>query len=100
MPSGGINCPKDEAFSAFEEKMVVVIGEVIKVGAVFGGGKVLPRWFVWKGRKYTVEEITYTWKDKEGRETLHHFSVTDGSDLFELCYREREMSWYLASVEV
>jgi hypothetical protein len=87
-------------FSAFEEKMVVVIGEIIKVGAVFGGGKVLPKWFVWKGRKYEVEEITYTWKDKNGRETLHHFSVTDGSDLFELCYREREMSWYLASVEV
>jgi len=79
--------------------MITVIGEPIRVGAVFGSGEVLPRWFVWKGEKYPVERITYIWKDTEGRETIHHFSVTSGASLFELCYRERDMSWHLAAVE-
>jgi hypothetical protein len=79
--------------------MVVTIEEPVKVGVVFGDGKILPRWFVWRGRKHPVEKITYTWKEKQGRETLHHFSVTDGENLFELCYKEHDMSWYLAAVE-
>jgi hypothetical protein len=79
--------------------MVVVIEEAIKVGAVFGGGKVLPKWFFWRGKKYTVQSITHTWKDALGRETLHHFAVTDGATLFELCYKERAMCWYLAATD-
>jgi hypothetical protein len=35
--------------------MIVVIEELIKVGAVFGGGKVQPKWFFWRGRKYTIQ---------------------------------------------
>ena len=79
--------------------MVVAIEEQIKVAAVFGGGKVLPRWFVWRGRKYKITEITYIWKDTEGKKTRHHYAVTDGANLYELCYVEHDMSWYLASVE-
>ena len=79
--------------------MIVVIEESIKVGAVFGGGTVQPKWFFWRGRKYTVQRVTHTWKDAEGRETRHHFAVTDGATLFELCYRERAMCWYLAALE-
>ena len=80
--------------------MIVTIEEQVKVGAVFGNGKVIPKWFVWKGEKYPICAITYTWRDKEGKETRHHYSVTDGINLYELCYLERQMTWYLASVEV
>jgi hypothetical protein len=79
--------------------MVVVIEEYIKVGAVFGGGRVEPKWFLWRGQKYTVCRVTHTWKDAEGRETRHHFAVTDGATLFELCYQERAMNWILSAVE-
>ena len=47
------------------------INEIIKVGAVFKGSDILPRWFVWKNRKYAVKEVNYIWKDKQGVEDLH-----------------------------
>jgi hypothetical protein len=79
--------------------MITEIGEPIKVGAVFYEEKrIIPKWFVWQGRKYTIQRITFTWQVKEGSVTLYHFSVTDGNTLFEICYHPTTLRWHLMAI--
>jgi len=75
------------------------LDEKIGAGVFFGSGiKMRPLWFWWRGRKYQVKKITYTWKTKKGRATLYHFAVVDQSDnVFELCYDSESLVWKILS---
>lgn len=37
------------------------IDESIRAGAAFDNRKVMPMWFMWRGRYYKVRAVTYTW---------------------------------------
>jgi len=79
--------------------MITEVDEPVRVGAVFDKGpSVFPRWFVWHGRKYIIQRVTFSWKVKESIHFNYHFSVTDGVNLFELCYEPRTLAWKLMSV--
>jgi len=76
------------------------VREPIRVAAVFAPGQQIRLvWFDWQRRKHTVRETTYCWKDRAGEVTLLHFSVSDGTALFELVYNTVEQSWMLDGVE-
>jgi len=72
--------------------------ETIKVGAVFKGDQIVPKWFTWEGRKYIIKEINYNWLDKQGREKVHCFSVTDGANNYELSFHSEKTVWKLNKV--
>ena len=74
------------------------INAVIKVGAVFKGSNIAPKWFIWEGRKYNVKSIDYTWEDKQGKEKIVYFSVSDGTNSYELAYNTVRMNWLLEKV--
>jgi len=79
--------------------MITDLDEAVKVGVVFDKGQaVFPRWFVWHARKYIIRRVTFSWKVKEGIYCNYHFSVTDGVNLFELCYQPHALVWKLMSV--
>lgn len=77
------------------------MGERIRVGVVFReeGISICPRWFRWRGRKMPVHAVTYRWCERAGKDVIHHFVVTDGSDLYELSYRQERLMWFLEAVE-
>lgn len=76
------------------------IRENIRVAVIFGpGNRVEPVWFDWRRRKYTVREITYTWRERQGEATVFHFAVSDGADLFELAYNADSQIWALTAVD-
>ncbi len=76
------------------------IREHIRVAVVFGpGDSVRPVWFDWGRRKYTVSEVTYTWRERRGEATILHFAVTDGANLFELTYNAVSQLWALTAVD-
>jgi len=80
--------------------METQIGEKIKAGVVFGGDKKMqPVWFVWSGKKYPVEAVTFNWQSRRGRTVVQHFSVTSGADLYELSYDTETLVWTLATVQ-
>lgn len=70
----------------------------IKVGAVFKGSKIIPKWFIWEGRKYNVKSVDYAWEDKQGKEKIMRFSVSDGNNTYELAYNTIQMNWILDKV--
>ncbi len=74
------------------------INQTIKVGAVFQGDKIIPKWFTWEKRKYNIKEVNYNWKDNLGAEELHCFSVTDGANNYELSFNTKRMVWKLTKI--
>jgi hypothetical protein len=79
--------------------MSIVIDQPVKVGAVFSRGTIRPVWFTWNGRQVRIKETTFIWTTFEGSSTIHHFSVTDGKGLYELCYNADASLWKLAHSE-
>ena len=79
--------------------MSIVIDEPVKVGAVFSGGAIRPVWFAWNGRQVRIKETTFIWTTFEESATVHHFSVTDGSGLYEICFQSDSLHWRLARAE-
>lgn len=76
------------------------IGEPISVIASFGPPyRVRPVRFRWSGRLLEVKEVTYTWTTKEGERRLYHFSVTDGSTLYELSFDTAALLWRIEQLE-
>jgi hypothetical protein len=80
--------------------MITELNDPIEVGAVFGDGVVSPVWFLWSGRRYKIERVTYRWKEKAGESLLHFFSVFDGANTFELIYDSKLLRWTLGRVDV
>ncbi|MEW6324747.1 MAG: hypothetical protein AB1515_05115 [Nitrospirota bacterium] len=83
--------------------MLTEIGEVIKVGAVFDpeqgeGHGIIPKWFIWQGRRFTVDRITFSWKVRDGRMIFHHFAVINGATLYELTYNAAMLDWKLMNI--
>lgn len=77
------------------------IQEPIIVAAVFGKNPQLkPVWFVWRGQKYKILKVTYSWADNEGRTKRYHFAVSDGANVYELCYDSERLIWQLVAVEM
>ena len=86
--------------------MHTAVNEPITVGVVykspkspgFRGKRVKPEWFVWRGREYRIEEITYSWQERKGRELYHYFTVTDGANVYQLAYNAQTLDWILGGM--
>jgi hypothetical protein len=90
----------------------IAVGEPVKVhvvfdsqpcvkdnqGRVFPHHKVKPCSFLWQNRQHEIREITYVWREAIGDTLVYHFAVTEGADVFELCFNAATMEWILASV--
>lgn len=57
-----------------------------------------PVLFFWRNRKYRVEDVTYVWRESRGDSELYHYAVSDGSNVYELCYETRSFNWTLSSI--
>lgn len=74
--------------------------EAVSVIVSFGRPyRIRPLRFRWSGRTIDVKEITYSWKTREGRKELYHFSVTDGGALYELTFDPGSLLWKLEQLE-
>jgi hypothetical protein len=80
--------------------MLQRIREHIRVAVIHGpGNKLRPIWFDWRRQKHTVQEVTYHWRHRAGDDLILHYSVTDGSALYELVYNSTQQLWVLESVD-
>ena len=75
------------------------IDKPIQVGAIFGSNKIIPKWFVWDGRRYEVKKVNLVWQRAEGAALIHYFSVSDDANSYELAFDSKGMTWRLNKVE-
>ena len=74
------------------------VGERIKVGAVFEGAHVIPKWFFWGRHKREVKSVEHTWRSREGDTHFLFFSVTDGANVYEIRLNQKTLEWRLEKV--
>jgi len=76
------------------------VGKIVNVLVSFSlPGHIHPLRFQWAGRLIRIQEVTYRWKSREGAKEMHHFSVTDGSTLYELVFDSTSLIWRLENIE-
>lgn len=71
------------------------IDKIIKVGALFQGGRIVPRWFLHEHKKYEIKEVNYQWEDYDGMEKLMFFAVSDGVNSYEISFNLKRLVWKL-----
>ncbi len=75
------------------------INEPVKVRADFQGGRIRPLRFKRQGREHVVKTVNACWETREGRRTLHYFSVTiESGDVCQLYFNNEELVWWLDSI--
>ncbi len=79
--------------------MKIELDEPISVGAVFSRGVIRPVWFIRGRRQSRISEIALTWKTRQGDTCVHHFSVTDGSGVYELQYNTATFVWRIMNAD-
>lgn len=79
---------------------VTEINQKIKVGAVFDGAIIKPKWFIWVNKKFEVKKTAMRWKSTEGAATILHFSITDEKNMYELSLNQKTMEWMLNNITV
>ncbi len=55
-------------------------------------------WVVWQGRKRLIREVVHVWSERDGELMYRCFSVSDGSQVYELRFNPRELCWRLATI--
>ena len=76
----------------------MIMGEVnerIKVGAVFDGPRVTLKWFFWGREKHVVRKVEHTRRCQEGETPLLFFTVTEGSNIYEIFLNQKTLEWCL-----
>ncbi len=76
-----------------------VIDEPIDVLTIFSGKKLIPKMFLWRGRKYKVTKIEGKWNSQCGEDKIFNFSVSsEMGNVYELELHTKDMSWKLAKI--
>ncbi|MBI4066165.1 hypothetical protein HY411_00460 [Candidatus Gottesmanbacteria bacterium] len=81
--------------------MAEMINEQVSVNLLFNHLKrsVAPTSLYWRGRRYTIAKVGLHHITREGRTTLHIFSVTDGTTAFKLELDTETLGWKLLEIE-
>jgi hypothetical protein len=74
------------------------LNERIEVLAYFKHAKIYPRLFFWNNKKYKIKNITYSWQERRGQETINYFSVNTGCDLYQISFSNTNYSWKIDKV--
>lgn len=76
------------------------IGDKIEAKAFFKSGKISPLSFIWQNWEYKVERVNFSWIKREGYIIYHYFSVNVAGNIYELCFKKDDLSWYLSKIHL
>ena len=80
--------------------MPTAIHESVSVAVVFSNGSIHPRYFLWNGKKITIDAVSFMWRTMVGAVHLLHFTVTAQQTLYELVFDTRALTWKLEHTSV
>lgn len=79
--------------------MYEMVGEKVKVLAVFENGVIAPRLFRWHSRDYKIREISLRYQEKSGASVNHFFAVeTEDGGVFKLSFNDKSLVWMISEV--
>jgi len=74
------------------------VHEPIRVGAIFSRGTVAIRWLFWRGRRISIERVTFSWKETDGSRQVWKFALSNGTEVFEVSFYPADCRWYLEKI--
>ncbi|MBP7836278.1 MAG: hypothetical protein KA022_02260 [Candidatus Omnitrophica bacterium] len=74
------------------------LNQRIEVLAWFKNARIYPRRFYLKNKAYKIKKITYNWQERHGQETISYFSVSTGTDLYQISFNNTSLAWRLDKV--
>ncbi len=79
--------------------MKAVLNDPIKIAVIFSPQGIRPVWFIRRGQRHHVTQVTMQWQTQEGSASILHVGATDGTHLFELALNQETLIWQLVSIE-
>ena len=81
--------------------MITEITEPIVVAAVFREGRITPRQFLWRGRRYRVKEVLGQYHYHKGIYRQNCYTLRcDTPDIYEVNFDTEDMAWRLERIHV
>lgn len=74
------------------------LDEVIDCTALFKNGKIYPLEFVLKNRNYCIKKVNYAWQERQGAARISLFSVSTGTENYQLSFNNSTFGWRLDKV--
>jgi len=71
------------------------LGAPISVNCQIQNGRILPKSFEWKGDILPIQKINFFWKDKQGSDVLHFFSVKTEKGAYQIVFSIPSLNWHL-----
>ncbi|MFH0936787.1 MAG: hypothetical protein V1808_00650 [Candidatus Daviesbacteria bacterium] len=78
---------------------MVEILEPINVWVFFKKSLVSPYLFFWNNRQIKIDQINLVHTSKDGSSLFYHFSVSSGSNFYQLKFDTAKLQWFLEEVE-
>ncbi|HLD82034.1 MAG TPA: hypothetical protein VJA22_02420 [Patescibacteria group bacterium] len=72
------------------------INENVQVLVSFMHDKVQPLVFRWGNRTYKIKKVHLVHVNRQGKNKIYHFSVTDNANYFKLSFHPDNMQWVLS----
>ncbi len=71
------------------------VDEPVEVLAAFRKNRAEPMTFKWGNRFYQIKKINLIHSEREGRDKVYYFSVSDDTTAFRLSFRSETLAWRL-----
>jgi hypothetical protein len=71
------------------------VNQPIEVLAAFRNDRTEPMTFKWGNRYYQVKKVNLVHTEREGRDKIYYFSVSDETTAFRLSFRTETLAWKL-----
>ncbi len=75
-----------------------VIGEKIKVMAIFKNGTIFPHIFEWNNRRYIIDKVNLAYQEREGNSINYYFAIESKGLVAKLKYNNSSMIWSLEEI--
>lgn len=72
----------------------MIIDEQVSVGLVNN----IPKYVLWKGRTYKINQVGFHHTYLQGETLCHIFSVVSGSVFFKINFNTKDLSWKLEEI--
>ena len=74
------------------------LNKPIETAAWFRQGKIHPKLFIWNGKEYKIKEVTYRWQERRGAELISNFTVSTGTNLYQISFNNTTLGWRIDKI--
>ncbi len=64
----------------------------------YPGGRIFPRYIKYRGITFKIKEVSHSWRERYGENTVFYFSLTDGFNRLIVSYSTPQNTWKVEEI--